>query len=106
MTSRPKQYLSKPWSLGARDIVEPRQPLVQISIVAVDEIQNAAVVAKDALEEQLGLAPHRPAQIFVEIRKSLSVGRHRLELTYLKPLAAKVVDQSLRFRVKKHSAYF
>ena len=49
-----------------------------------------------ALEEQLGLAAHRRAQVVVEVGEALAVGRRRLERAELQPLAAEFLDERLR----------
>ena len=45
------------------------QALVEEGVVGAQQIEHAAVLAHDALEEQLGLLPEGLAQIVVEIRE-------------------------------------
>ena len=62
----------------ARDAVVPRQPLVDEGVRAVEEVEDAAVLADDVLEEQLGLAAHRDAQVVVERRELVPVARRAI----------------------------
>ena len=50
-------------ALDALDPVVLRQPLVEERVVAVDQLEQAAVVPHDVLEEHLGFPPHRPPQV-------------------------------------------
>ena len=63
-------------ALDVRDAVVPRQPLVQERVVGAQQVERAAVLADDAVEEQLGLAPERLAQRVVEVGKD-ALHRHR-----------------------------
>ena len=45
-----------------------RQPFVDERVVRVKQIQDAAVLVHDAVEEQLDLAPERLPQVVVEVR--------------------------------------
>ena len=86
----------------AGDAVVPRQALVEEGIAAVDEIEDAAVFTDDRVEEHLGLAPHRQAEVVLEIRELLPVARHRLEGAELQPLAAEVFGERVRARILQH----
>ena len=47
----------------------PRQPLVDERVVRGQQVEDAAVLAHDAVEEQLRLAPERLPQVVVEVRE-------------------------------------
>ena len=49
-----------------RDAVVPREPLVDERVVGGQQVEHAAILADDAVEEQLGLALHRLGQRVVE----------------------------------------
>ena len=76
--------------------VMPRQALVQERVRRAEEVEDAAVLADDALEEQLGLPTHREAQVVVEPREPVLVGRRRLQRADLQPLPAELLDQRAR----------
>ena len=59
------------------DAVVLRQPLVQERVVAVEQLQQAAVVPHDVLEEHLGLAPHGPAEVAVQLELARTGGTRR-----------------------------
>ena len=54
------------------------------------------------LDEQLGLAAHRQAQVVVELGELLAIGRQRLERAELQPLPGEVLAQRPRLRVAEH----
>ena len=45
-----------------RDAVVPRKTLVEERVVGTQQIERAAILTDEALEEQFGLAPERLAQ--------------------------------------------
>ena len=49
--------------VDALDPVVLRQPLVEERVVAVEQLQQAAVLPHDVLEEHLRLAPHGPPEV-------------------------------------------
>ena len=59
----------------------------------LEEIEDAAVVADDVLDEELRLAAHREPQVVLEIRKPCLVARQRFERAELQPLPAEVLRQ-------------
>ena len=56
----------------AGNAVVLRQPLVEERVLAVEEIEDAAVFADDVLEEELRLAAHREAQVVVEVGEAVA----------------------------------
>ncbi len=84
------------------DAVVPGQPLVQEGELAVEELEDAAILPHDGGDEHLGLAPHRRPQVVIEIRKLLAVGRGRLEGADLQPLSGEVLAQGRRARIRQH----
>ncbi len=54
--------------------VKLRQPPVHEAEVGVDEVENAAILAEDRLEEQLRLADHGRTQLVVEPGEFLGIG--------------------------------
>jgi len=70
--------------------------------VGGQELENAAVVAQLALEEQLGLSPQRLSQVVVEGRKQQPVRRGRAQVAQIQPLTGKVFRECARARVVQH----
>src|SRR5438552_407025 len=68
-------------------------------------MQNAAVFAKNVLEEQLRLFLHRRAEVFIELREELGVGRDLRQLAEREPLAGKVLHEGDRLGVLQHPLY-
>jgi hypothetical protein len=56
-----------------------RQTLVDERVVGGQQIEDAAILAQDALEEQLGLALETLPQLVVPVRIEDAVGRRRRE---------------------------
>jgi len=92
-------------SLDARDAVVASEPLVQVGVPPVEELQDAAVLTDEGLQEQLGLPAHREAQVVLEGREALAVGSDGLEGPELEPLAAEGLDESAGFRVTQHAPH-
>ena len=86
-------------ALDAGDPVVPGQALVQERVAAVDEVEEAPVLAHQALEEELGLPAHRVAQVVLEVGEAVPVGGDRLEGAELQPLAAEGLDEGARLGV-------
>ena len=73
-----------------------RQPLVHEGVVGRQQVEHAAVLAHDALEQQLGLAAERLAQVVVEVREIVLIGDRGAQVPELQPLAGEVRDQRAR----------
>ena len=85
--------------------VVPGQPLVQERVVGGDQVEGAAVLAQDALEEQLRLAAEGPAQGLVEVGEDDEVGRDRGQVAQVQPLGREVGDQRRRPPVGEHAPH-
>ena len=80
-----------------------RQPLVHEGVVGVEQIEHAAVLAHDALEEQLRSRCGTPAAARCRSSgKSPGVGMWPLQVAQHQPLAGEVVDQRPRLRIGEH----
>ncbi len=82
-----------------------RQALVEEGEVGVEEVEHAAVLADDALEEQLRLLLHRRPQFLVEGGEEGGVGGEALQVARLEPLAGEVVGQGAGARVFQHAPH-
>ena len=76
----------------ARDAIEPREPLVEECVVAVDEVENACVPRYEISDKKLCFSPHRMAQALVKIHEAVAVGLHNVDIFELKPLAREVLN--------------
>ena len=65
---------AEPAAVDVRHAVMARQPFVDERVVAAEQVEGAALLAEDALEEQLRLALKRLAQVVVEVREFIGVG--------------------------------
>ncbi len=68
-------------------------------MVRRQQVQNAAILAKDAVDKQLHLAPERLAQAVVEVREDDRVRIDLVERPHLQPLKREVADQRFGTRV-------
>ena len=82
------------------DPVVPREPLVDEREVGVDQIQDAAILADDGLEQQFRLAPEGVAEVAVEL---LRCRRHVVELPQLQPLSGQIVDERRGRGIRQHA---
>ena len=89
-------------ALYVGDAVMPRQHLVDERVVGGQQVDDAAVLAHDAVEEQLGLARHRLAEIAAVFREQAGVGIRCLHTAQPEPLLGEVVDQGGRTAVAEH----
>ena len=89
-------------SRDVRHAIVARETLVQERVAAVDEIEDAAILPDDRLEEELRLAAHRQPQVVFELRELVAIPRQRFERAELQPLAAEVLGECLRLRIPQH----
>src|SRR5688572_10815348 len=82
------------------DAVMACESFIDESVVSVDQIENAAILANDCFEEQFRLAPKRVAQVAVDV---LRAGRHVVELTQQHPLAREAVHERACPLIGQHS---
>jgi hypothetical protein len=68
-------------------------------IVRVHQIHHAAVLAHDAVEEQLRFLFHRLPEVVVEIRERGEIGVGVLQVAQMQPLLGEIVDQRSRPRI-------
>ena len=74
----------------AVDAVVRREPLVEIRVVRVEQLEHAAPLAQHVGEQQLRLAAKCGAQVGVEVG---ILRREVVELAELEPLAGEVLDE-------------
>ena len=90
-------------AVDIRDAVVSRQPLVDERVVRGQQIDDVAILADDAVEEQLGLALQALAQLVVPVRIEDAVGRRRRQVAQIQQLLAEVGDQRVRARIARAS---
>ena len=81
----------------------PRQPLVDEGVVGAEQLARRAVLAQDAGDEQLGLAPKRAPQVLVEIGEQLAVRQDVRHVAEVQPLTGEVLDERFSLRIGKHA---
>ena len=101
---RGQRHAAEVAAADARDAVVPGQPLVEKGVVRPQQVERAAVLADDAFKEQLGLAPHRLAQVVVEVREQPQVGVEGVEVPEVQPLAGEIRHEGLRAWIGKQAA--
>ena len=84
------------------DPVMAGQPLVEERVLAIQEIEDAAVLPDHALQEQLGLPAHGEAQVVLERGETFPVGRDRLQGAELEPLPAEGLHEGTGPGVLEH----
>src|SRR5262249_7648770 len=91
--------------VNVRDVVMPRQALVDEAVIRRHEIENVAIPVDDALEEQLDLAHHRPAQVVVEVGELERVRDFVAQVAEIQPLSGEVTDERLGLRIGDHALH-
>jgi hypothetical protein len=71
------------------------EALVEERVVGAQQVEHVAIVANQAVEQQLGLAAERLAQVVVEVGELVRIGRDTADVAQLQPLAGEVVHQRL-----------
>src|SRR5205814_7324568 len=72
-----KQSPPESFGVHARNPVVPGQTLVEERIVGVQQVEHAAILADDTVEEQLRLALEGLTQIVVEVKEQFRTGPER-----------------------------
>ena len=81
------------------------QSLVQEGISGGHELEHRPVLAHDAVDEQLGLAPEGGAEVLVETGEEPRVGLLGIDVAEEEPLLGEVADQRLRLGVDEHAPH-
>ena len=89
-------------AVDVRDAVMFREPFVQERVVGCHEVEHAAVLVQDALEEELRLAAEIEAEVLAEIGEQIFVGGRAFDRPQLKPLTGEVGRQRFGPRVGQH----
>jgi hypothetical protein len=69
------------------------QAFVEERVVGAQEIEDAPILAKNAFDEELGLAAERPPEVLVEVREQTHVGCSGVEIAQVEPLRCEVGHQ-------------
>ena len=71
------------------------KPLVHERVVCRQQIENAAILADDALEEQLDFTLERVAQVVVEVGEQVHDRLGGLQRANTQPLSREIGDERL-----------
>ena len=91
-------------AVDVRDAVVLRQPLVDERVVRGQQIDDAPILADDAVEQQLHFAAHRLPQRIVEVGIDHRQRADALQAAQVEPLAGEVDRERLGARVLQHPA--
>src|SRR5690606_40027521 len=86
-------------ALDERDPVMLREPLVQERVIRRDQLEDALLLAQDALDEELRLRDEVFAQPVVEIPEQEHVRLLELEIAQEEPLRREILDERVRARI-------
>ena len=82
-----------------------RQPFVQERVIGVEEVKDAAILAKNAADKKFCLALHGLAEVIVEIGKGAGIRRDGAQVTQEEPLIGETGHKRLRARIGEHALY-
>ena len=99
--------------VGVRDTLEtasnhsrypvvPSQALVHKSIVRVEELQRAAVLMNETVEEHLSLTSHGVCKLLIEVRKPGIFRVHFIQVLEAEPLCSEPRAKRLGPGISKH----
>ena len=91
-------------ALHVGDAVVARQPLVEERVVSAQQIERAAILADDAVDEHLGLDSKRFAQRVVEVGEVLLDRNGRRQIAQEQPLPRELLDERRRSGRRQSSA--
>ena len=97
-------YATKAIADYVRNPVVLRQALVDERVVRGEQIEDAAVLADDAVEEELRLPPHGHRQVVVPIGEEKHVGMRVLQVLEVKPVGREARRERFGARVFEHPA--
>src|SRR6187455_1920436 len=80
-------------SENAVDAVVASEPFVDERVVAVHQVEDAAVLSQHALEKELGLTLKRLTKVVVEIREQVGVRDDAAKVAQVQPLSGEVLDE-------------
>ena len=80
-----------------------RQALVDERVVGSIEIEDAAILAHEAVEEQFRLAAHRGGEVVVEIRIEVRIGMNLLDVLQSQPLRGESRSERIGPRIGQHA---
>ena len=82
-----------------------RQPLVDEGVVGRQQIEHVAIVADDAVEEELDLAPHRAAQRVVEVGIHHRQRADAVHAAQVQPLSGEIDRQRFGPPIGEHAPH-
>ena len=85
--------------------IELGQAAVHECVIGAQQVEDAAILAELAFEEELRLARERLLEIVIEVRKHRDVGRVQAYVSDQQPLTGKVADHGRRSRIGEHATY-
>ena len=100
-----KSHAPEPAAVDVRDPVVAGEPFVDERVVRGQQIQDAAVLVDDAVEQELDLAAKRVPQVVVEIRIDAGIRLHGVQRSQVQPLTREVLDQLRRLRIGHHPTH-
>ncbi len=101
---RRERHAPEVLALDVRNAVVRGQALVDERVVGAQQIERAAILAHDALEEELRLATERLPEGVVEIGEHALHRDDGVEVSKEQPLSREVADEGVRSRVGHHAA--
>ena len=90
-------------AVDVRDAVVLGQALVQERVVRLQQVEHAAILAQDVLEQEFRLLAEGLPQVVVEVGEQAQVRGDRLQVAQVQPLAREVGHQAPRARVGQHA---
>ena len=90
-------------AVNALDPVVLGQALIDEGVIRVQQIDDAAILAQLAFDQQLGFLLERLAQVLVEVGKGRRIRLYRWDIAQEQPLAGEVLHQRLRARIGQHA---
>src|SRR5205814_1913592 len=92
-------YLSEGNAANSGNAIMLRQPVVEHRKVRLDEIHDAQIVLQQLVEEAPRLSKERPLQQLVVFGIEPNIGRRRIDLPQIEPLAGETLGKGRGFGI-------
>src|SRR5690606_40867768 len=89
-------------ALHVADAVVKREALVDERVIGAQQLEHAAILEKNARDEELELLLEALAEVVIEFRKHDRIGIDLRDAAHVEPLEREVRDERARLRVFQH----
>src|SRR5439155_6658782 len=101
---RSERHAPEAAAIDKRNPVVLRQALVEKSVVRLEQVKRAAVLAQNAIHEEFRLLAERLTKVIIKVRIQAHIRADRLQIAQPEPLSGEVTREIVRARIGEHPA--